>query len=190
MKTLLTCHVVSVAFRVANWSSRYLNTAFYLMSDMLNVTCAHFDLFDEGVLLRGRLTEDFDSLLVTITMATSISFGPSLGQPTCHPMPSSLLTHQESGCNQTFCALPTTCRYLGNEAFSTVSTLWQYDFVCPCSQPACNELLLWFHRGSLQGTSNIISLCEVEVRPLWLLYQFLDQFHDTTMNCWCILCNK
>ena len=172
---------------VGNWTSLFpspvvLETACHLMSGMIGRNCAELNLHDGDVLLRGQLTGTYNTLLVTITMATFISFGPGPGQPACHPMTSSMLTHHESGCSLAFCAVPTTCRYLGNKAVSRISTLWQYDFFCVCTQPVCNELLLWFHQDSVQDQLNMVSLCEVDVSPLWLWYHILRSLYTMKTN--------
>ena len=56
------------------------------MSDLLNVTCAHLNLYAGDVHLRSQLTGNFNSLFVTITMANSM-------QTNCLPMISSPMTH-------------------------------------------------------------------------------------------------
>ena len=136
-----------------------------LVSDIFNSTCAQLDLNDKDILLRGQLIGNYNSLMVTMIMTNSIAFGPEPRRGTCHPRPSSLLTHLGSGCNQSFCTVPTTCHYIGKDAISSDPTLWQYDFSCFCGQPACNELLLWLRPDSMQGQLNRIGLCEI--RAFW-----------------------
>ena len=177
--SIVTFSFLVVAFSVGNWtfvlpSPVGQETPLHLVSDMYSMTCADLSSNGEDLLLRGHFTRTYNSLLVTVTMSTSVAFGPGPGQPTCHPMSSSLLTHQRSDCNQIFCDIPTPCRYLGNTTVSTILTQWQYDFLCLCGQPVCNELLLWFHRDSVMGQLNMVSICEVDVRHLWIQYQFHD----------------
>ena len=136
---------------------------------MLNTSCAQLDLADRDVHLRGQLTGTFNSLLVSMTMATSMTFGPRPGQVTRHPITSSLLTYQRSACNQTVCVVPATCSYTGNKVISTTPTLWEYDFVCICGQAWCNELLIWFHPTSVHGQLNSVALCEVGLLSTWFM---------------------
>ena len=160
---------------VFNWTSLVptLNapeTTLPLMSDLLNTTCVHLNLNDRDVHLRGLLTVTFSRMIVKLTMANSIAFGPGPDRANCHPMTSSLMTHQRSACNQTFCAVPTACSYTGNKAISTDPCLWEYDFVCACSQFVCNELILWLR--SERGQLNRVDLCEVGVWSIWFMYQW------------------
>ena len=131
-----------------------------LISDLLNNTCAQLNLNDRDVHLHGVLTRTFSRVIVKLTIATSIAFGPGPCQTTCHPMTSSLMTHQRSACNHSFCAVPTLCSYTGNKAILTDPTLWEYDFVCACSQLVCNELLLWIRpvKVSLTGSTSVKSV--------------------------------
>ena len=124
-----------------------------------------------------ELSVDYASLRVKITLATYLTFGPDSDQPTCHPMPSSLLAHQGSGCNQTFCAVPTTFRYLSNNVISAAPALWQFDFNCVCNQAVCNESLLWLRPTSVQSQPELVSLCEVHVQTLWLLCEVICSVH-------------
>ena len=158
------------ASHIWNWTSilpepKPLETTLPQVSDRLNDTCAQLDLNVRDVQLRGQSVTGYSSLLVTITMKTAFAFGPGPGQPTCHPMPSSLLAHLGSDCDQTFCDVPTTCRYLGDNTTSTPETYWHYDFICVCGQPVCNELVLWLRSGSVQGSPDRVTLCEVHARP-------------------------
>ena len=138
-----------------------------LLSDMLNTTCTHFNPYGKGIFLRGLLPAGYNKLLVRMIMTTpTFVFGPGPGQDTCHPMISTLLTHVRSDCNQTFCAVPTTCNYLGNEATVTQLDLWQYNFICICDQSVCNELLLWLRSGQF----NRVGLCELSIKLYWLVY--------------------
>ena len=173
MNTCFSTGPFSVALLVRNWTalpqiSKDLETTLSLVSDMLNSTCDQLEFNDRDILLRGQLNGNYCSLKVMMTMTNYFAFGPELSITTCHPRPSSLLTHLGSGCNQTFCAVPTTCRYLGKEPISTYPILWQYDFNCKCAQPACLELLLWLRLDSIQGQLNRIGLCEIHV--FWLVY--------------------
>ena len=147
--------------------SEDLEPTLSLVSDIFNSTCAQLDLNDKDILLRGQLIGNYSSLMVTVIMTNSVACGPESRRGTCHPMPSSLLTHLGSGCNQSFCTVPTTCHYLGKDTIWSDPTLWQYDFSCACGQPACNELLLWLHPDSMQGQLNMIGLCEIQA--LWLV---------------------
>ena len=124
------------------------------------------------------------SWTLTTEMSTCVvsSLGPSgaclwrrlwhlvLGQAICHPMTSSLMTHRRFACNQTVCAVPTTCRYIGSQAISTAPILWEYDFICVCGQAVCNELLLWLRPDSVESQFNRVDLCEVGVRSIWLAW--------------------
>ena len=162
-----------------NWASILLNpkpleTTLLQVSDGRIPSCAELDLNVGDVQLRGQSAvqsgdqsaTDYSSLLVTITMKTAIAFGPGPGQPTCHPIPSSLLAHHGSDCDQTFCDVPTTCRYLGDNTTSTPETYWHYDFICVCGQPVCNELVLWLRSGSVQGSFDRVTLCEVRTQRI------------------------
>ena len=154
------------ASHIWNWTSilpepKPLETTLPQVLDRLNDTCAQLDLNVGDVQLRGQSATEYSSLLVTITMKTAIAFGPGPGQPTCHPMPSSLLAHHGSYCDQTFCDVPTTCRYLGNKGTPTSPPYWHYNFICVCGQPVCNELVLWLRSGSVQGSFDRVTLCEV-----------------------------
>ena len=137
------------------------------MLDLLNSTCVQ--LYDDNgdVHLRGQLSGTFNSLLVSLTFATSMAFGPGPGQATCHLMTSSLMTHQRSDCNQTVCSVPTACRYTGIKSISTAPILWEYDFICACGQAWCNELLLWLRPNSVHGSLKSFELCEVGVGFPW-----------------------
>ena len=155
----------------ANWtsplpSSKVNDATLPLLSDMLNATCTYLNLYDNDIFLRGLLSIGYNKMLVRMIMTTpTLVFGPGPGQATCHPMVSSLLTHVRSDCNQTFCAVPTTCTYLGHEAIIAQSDLWQYDFICICGQSLCNELLLWLRSGQF----NRVGLCELGFRLYWLV---------------------
>ena len=179
----------AVGLPTLNWtsllpSSDVPEATLHLVSDLLNTTCAQLDLDKGDVQLLGQLNGDFNSLLVTLTMATTIAFGPGPGQTTCHPMTSSLLTHQRFACNQTFCAVPTTCRYIGYKVIPTASTLWEYEFICVCGQAFCNELLLWLRPGSVGGQPNRVQLCEVSVRFVWFVWQWRYPGHLLiTLDC-------
>ena len=166
----------AVGLPTLNWtsvlaSSNVSDTTLHLVSDLRNVTCAQIDLDNGDVQLRGELNGNFNSLLVMLTIATTIAFGPGPDQATCHPITSSLLTHQRSDCNQTFCAVPAACRYIGYKAVSTAPTLWEYEFICVCGQAWCNELLLWLRPDSVQGQRNRAHLCEVSVVFIWFVWQ-------------------
>ena len=168
---------VGLPVLTSNWtsllpSSNVLETTLHLVSDLLNATCAQLDLNNADVHLRGQLTGTFDTVLVMLTMATSVAFGPGPGQATCHPMTSSLLTHQRSACNQTFCVIPAACRYIGYKAISPLPILWEYEFICVCDQAWCNELLLWLRPASVQGKLNRVQLCEVSVGFIWFVWHF------------------
>ena len=150
-------------------SSEALETTLPLLSDMLSTTCIYLDLFNKDILLRGQLSIGYDSLFVMMIMKTHTSlFGPRPGQAKCHPKLSLLMTHVRSDCNQTFCDVPTTCRFIGNETISTQPILMQYNFICSCGQPVCSELLLWLRSESVIRQLNQICLCEIRVRPYWL----------------------
>ena len=183
--TLITCYFsiqyevcaevitsFSVGLPILNWTfvlpiSNISDTTLHLVSDLPNATCAHLDLDDGDVHLRGQLTGTFNSLLVTLIMATSsAAFGPGPGQTSCHTTTSSLLTHQRSACNQTICAVPTVCSYTGNEAISTA--LWEYEFLCVCGHAICNELLLWLRPE--EGQLNRVQFCEVTVGFVWFAW--------------------
>ena len=164
----------SAVLHVFNWTSLVpiLNapeTTLPLISAPLNKTCAQLNLNDRDVHLHGVVTGTFSKVIVKLTIATSVAFGPGPGQITCHPMTSSLMTHQRSACNQTFCAVPTLCSYTGNKAILTDPTLWKYYFVCACSQLFCNELLLWIR--PVKAQLNRVDLCEVSVWSIWFVCQ-------------------
>ena len=177
----------AAVFLVFNWTSlvpisNAPEITLPLMSDLLKVTCAQLELDARDVYLRGQLSGNFSSLKVKLTTATSVSFGPGPNQTTCQPMTSSLMTHQRSACNQTFCAVPTACSYTGNKAISTDPIYWEYDFICACSQSVCNELLLWLR--PVQGQHNRVELCEVDVWSLWFVWQWHYPAHMLTpVNC-------
>ena len=178
--------ILSAEFRVGNWTSlppstKVPETVMSLVSDTRHETCAPLDLHDGNVLLRGQVTGEYKHLFVKITMATSVVFGPGPSQAICYPMSSSLLTHLDSGCGQSFCDVPTTCRYLYNKVISTDPTFWQYDFSCVCGQALCSELLLWFRPDTVDGPINLVGLCEVDVKPQWIvLYRLHSPAHKFT----------
>ena len=160
--------LITVALLAWSWTSLLptpciQETTQPLVSDLLNSTCSQLNFDDRDIYLRGRFTGTFHILFVTLTTTTSLAFGPGPGQASCHPMTSSLMTHQRSVCNQTFCVVPTTCHYTGKKVISTVPTLWEYDFSCVCGQAWCNELWLWLWADSVQGQVNRVNICEVGV---------------------------
>ena len=162
---------VAVSGLAWNWTTVLPRPSFPLpqVLDLLNSTCVQLDDDKRDVHLRGQLSGTFNSLLVSLTFATSMAFGPGPGQATCHPMTSSLMTHQRSDCNQTVCAIPTACRYTGIKSISIAPNLWAYDFICVCHQAWCNELLLWLRPNSVHGIPKGIQLCEVEVSFWWFV---------------------
>ena len=164
----------TVALLASNWTSLLPSSnipeTLPLMSDFLSATCVRIDFRGGDVHLRGQLTGNVNnSLHVTLTMATSIAFGPGPGQANCHPMTSSLLIHQRTACNQTVCAIPTACRYICNKVISTVPALWEYDFICVCDQAMYNELMLWLRPDAIQDQPNGIDLCEISVWSIWFI---------------------
>ena len=164
----------AVALSVEKWTpietkTGLPETTLPLVSDMNITTCAHVGLNEGDIILRGELSADYTNLLVTVTMATNTTFGSRPGQHTCHPRPSSLLTHVGSHCNQTFCAVPTRCNYVDKEVISTEPNLWQYDFSCACGQHVCRELLLWLRPDSVHDHFHQVGVCEIIVAWIDLL---------------------
>ena len=156
--------------RAENWTtlvpgSNNWETTLSMFSDDLNNTCSQIDLSGSEVLIRGKLSIDYNSLYVTMMLRSSVAFGPGPGQSVCQPMASSLLIQRQSDCGQNFCGIPSACRYLGNTAISTDPTLWQHDFICVCGHPVCMELTLWLRPDSVHDKLNRVSLCEIFVMP-------------------------
>ena len=153
-----------------NWTSLLPNTKLAMLSDTIITTCAHLNLYGKDILLRGQLSIGYNRLGVRMIMTTHyFMFSPGPGQAICHQMLSSLMTHERSDCDQSFCAVPTTCNYLGNKVITTQPNLWQYDFICICGQPICNEILLWLRPNYMEGQFNSVSLCEFGFRLYWLV---------------------